>query len=94
MLTRRVKVILALASSSVGAFLTVWGFINFMLTVTTSALHFGIILGLALLALGISSLRSQREGGRRSRLLERASWLVHFNPSSLLCFNPSVIFIA
>ena len=69
MLTLRVKVILALASSSVGTFLTVWGFINFMFTGTSSALHFGIVLGLALLALGISSLRSQRKGGRWPRLL-------------------------
>jgi hypothetical protein len=69
MLTRRVKVILALASSSVGTFLTVGGFFNFMLTGSSSALRFGIVLGLALLALGISSLRSQRQGGRRPRLL-------------------------
>jgi len=69
MLTRRVKVILALSSSSVGTFLTVGGFLNFMLTGSTSALRFGIVLGLALLALGISSLRSQREGGRWPRLL-------------------------
>lgn len=69
MLTQRVKVILTLALSSVGTFLTVGGFLNFMLTGSTSALRFGIVLGLALLALGISSLRSQREGGRRPRLL-------------------------
>jgi hypothetical protein len=35
-----------------------------MLTGRTSALRFGIILGLALLAAGISSLRMQRNGGR------------------------------
>eukprot|EP00267_Zea_mays_P056473 XP_023156509.1 uncharacterized LOC100273380 isoform X1 [Zea mays] len=52
-----------------GTFLTVGGFLNFMLAGSTSALRFGIILGLALLALGISSLRSQRDGGRRPRLL-------------------------
>jgi len=40
-----------------------------MLTGSTSAIRFGIVLGFALLALGISSLRSQREGGRRPRLL-------------------------
>ncbi|CAL4946817.1 unnamed protein product [Urochloa decumbens] len=51
-----------------GTFLTVGGFLNFMLTGSTSALRFGIVLGFALLALGISSLRSQR-GGRRPRLL-------------------------
>ncbi|PWZ58422.1 Protein FATTY ACID EXPORT 3, chloroplastic [Zea mays] len=52
-----------------GTFLTVGGFLNFMLTGSTSALRFGIVLGLALLTLGISSLRSHREGDRRSRLL-------------------------
>ncbi|CAD6236203.1 unnamed protein product [Miscanthus lutarioriparius] len=52
-----------------GTFLTVGGFLNFMLTGSTSALRFGIVLGLALLALGISSLRSQRKGGRWPRLL-------------------------
>jgi hypothetical protein len=40
-----------------------------MLTGRTSAIRFGIILGFALLAMGISSLRSQRAGGRRPRLL-------------------------
>ncbi|WVZ68381.1 hypothetical protein U9M48_017327 [Paspalum notatum var. saurae] len=52
-----------------GTFLTVGGFLNFMLTGRTSAIRFGIVLGSALLALGISSLRSHREGGRRPRLL-------------------------
>ncbi|KAL6616298.1 hypothetical protein ACP70R_038568 [Stipagrostis hirtigluma subsp. patula] len=52
-----------------GTCLTVGGFLNFMLTGNTSAIRFGIILGFALLALGISSLRSQREGGRQPRLL-------------------------
>ncbi|KAL6853768.1 hypothetical protein ACP4OV_019797 [Aristida adscensionis] len=52
-----------------GTCLTVGGFLNFMLTGNTSAIRFGIILGSALLALGISSLRSQREGGRQPRLL-------------------------
>jgi hypothetical protein len=66
--TGRIKVAHALALSPVGTFLTVGGFFNFMLTGSTSALRFGIVLGFALLALGISSLRSQR-GGRRSRLL-------------------------
>ena len=67
MLTGRVKVILA--SPFVGTFLTVGGFLNFMLTGSTSVLRFGIVLGLALLTLGISSLRSHREGDRRPRLL-------------------------
>uniref|UniRef100_A0A0D9V781 Uncharacterized protein n=1 Tax=Leersia perrieri TaxID=77586 RepID=A0A0D9V781_9ORYZ len=52
-----------------GTFLTVGGFLNFMLTGKVSAIRFGIVLGFALLALGISSLRSQRAGGRRPRLL-------------------------
>ncbi|CAO1944614.1 unnamed protein product [Urochloa humidicola] len=52
-----------------GTFLTVGGFLNFMLTGSTSAIRFGIVFGFALLALGISSLRSQREGGRRPRIL-------------------------
>ncbi|KAL5683172.1 hypothetical protein ACJX0J_009557, partial [Zea mays] len=58
-----------LASSYVGTFLTVGGFLNFMLTGSTYALRFGIVLGLALLTLGISSLRSHRESDRRPRLL-------------------------
>ena len=68
-LTGRVTVFHALALSPVGTFLTVGGFLNFMLTGSTSAIRFGIVLGFALLALGISSLRSQREGGRWPRLL-------------------------
>ncbi|XP_062207274.1 protein FATTY ACID EXPORT 3, chloroplastic-like [Phragmites australis] len=52
-----------------GTFLTVGGFLNFMLTGSTSALRFGVVLGFALLVLGISSLRSQKERGRPSRLL-------------------------
>ncbi|CAM0883057.1 unnamed protein product [Alopecurus aequalis] len=54
---------------SYGTFLTVGGFLNFMLTGSVSAIRFGFVLGFALLALGISSLRSQRAGGRQSRLL-------------------------
>ncbi|KAM0844559.1 hypothetical protein ACQ4PT_056963 [Festuca glaucescens] len=52
-----------------GTYLTVGGFLNFMLTGSVSALRFGFVLGFALLALGISSLRSQRAGGRQPRLL-------------------------
>ncbi|VAH81083.1 unnamed protein product [Triticum turgidum subsp. durum] len=54
---------------SFGTLLTVGGFLNFMLTGSTSAIRFGFVLGFALLALGISSLRSQRAGGRQPRLL-------------------------
>jgi hypothetical protein len=53
----------------VGTYLTVGGFLNFMLTGSVSALRFGFVLGFALLALGISSLRTQRAGGRQPRLL-------------------------
>ncbi|KAL5229028.1 hypothetical protein ABZP36_017293 [Zizania latifolia] len=52
-----------------GTFLTVGGFLNFMLTGSISSIRFGFVLGFALLALGISSLRSQRIGRRRPRLL-------------------------
>ncbi|XP_051227087.1 protein FATTY ACID EXPORT 3, chloroplastic [Lolium perenne] len=52
-----------------GTYLTVGGFLNFMLTGSVSALRFGFVLGFALLALGISSLRTQRAGGRQPRLL-------------------------
>jgi hypothetical protein len=53
----------------VGTYLTVGGFLNFMLTGSVSAIRFGFVLGFALLALGISSLRSQRASGRQPRLL-------------------------
>lgn len=52
-----------------GTFLTIGGFLNFMLTGSVSAIRFGFVLGFALLALGVSSLRSQRAGGRQPRLL-------------------------
>ncbi|KAJ4978133.1 hypothetical protein NE237_008913 [Protea cynaroides] len=45
-----------------GALLCLGGFLSFMLTGSTSAIRFGIILGGTLLALSISSLRSWREG--------------------------------
>ncbi|PKA51126.1 hypothetical protein AXF42_Ash010566 [Apostasia shenzhenica] len=45
-----------------GAFLTIGGFLNFMLTGSISAIRFGVILGSALLALSISSLRSWKSG--------------------------------
>ncbi|XP_066312799.1 protein FATTY ACID EXPORT 3, chloroplastic-like [Miscanthus floridulus] len=74
-----------------GTFLTVGGFLNFMLTGSTSALRFGIVLGLALLALGISSLRSQREGGRWPRLLVKGqaaiASVIFFREFSVLLQN-------
>lgn len=45
-----------------GAFLAVGGFLSFMLTGSVSAVRFGVILGSALLALSISSLRSWKHG--------------------------------
>jgi len=74
-----------------GTFLTVGGFFNFMLTGSSSALRFGIVLGLALLALGISSLRSQRQGGRRPRLLVKGqaaiASVIFFREFSVLLQN-------
>ncbi|CAM8964708.1 unnamed protein product [Rhodiola kirilowii] len=46
-----------------GAGLTVGGFLIFMLTGSVSAIRFGIILGGALLALSIHSLKSWKKGG-------------------------------
>ncbi|KAJ6841748.1 protein FATTY ACID EXPORT 3, chloroplastic [Iris pallida] len=45
-----------------GAFLAVGGFLYFMLTGSISAIRFGVVLGTALLALSISSLRSWKSG--------------------------------
>ncbi|GJM92726.1 hypothetical protein PR202_ga09220 [Eleusine coracana subsp. coracana] len=71
-----------------GTFLSVGGFLDFMLTGRTSALRFGIILGLALLAVSISSLRSQRDSGRQPRLLLKGqaaiATVIFFRELSLL----------
>ncbi|KAG0466506.1 hypothetical protein HPP92_018086 [Vanilla planifolia] len=45
-----------------GAFLAIGGFLNFMVTGSIPAIRFGIILGSALLALSILSLRSWKSG--------------------------------
>ncbi|XP_026660156.1 protein FATTY ACID EXPORT 3, chloroplastic-like [Phoenix dactylifera] len=45
-----------------GTFLAIGGFLHFMVTGSIPAIRFGIILGTALLALGISSLRSWKSG--------------------------------
>ncbi|XP_073114503.1 protein FATTY ACID EXPORT 3, chloroplastic [Elaeis guineensis] len=45
-----------------GTFLAIGGFLHFMLTGSIPAIRFGIILGTALLALSISSLRSWKNG--------------------------------
>ncbi|XP_042514946.1 protein FATTY ACID EXPORT 3, chloroplastic [Macadamia integrifolia] len=45
-----------------GALLSLGGFLTFMLTGSTSAIRFGVILGGTLLALSVSSLRSWRAG--------------------------------
>jgi len=83
-----------------GTFLTVGGFLNFMLTGSTSAIRFGIVLGCALLALGISSLRSQREGGRRPRLLLKGqaaiASVIFFREFSVLlksCWFPKLFMV-
>ncbi|XP_006644917.3 protein FATTY ACID EXPORT 3, chloroplastic [Oryza brachyantha] len=73
---------------SFGTFLTVGGFLNFMLTGSTSAIRFGIVLGFALLAMGISSLRSQRAGGRRPRLLLKGQAAI----ASIIFFRELLIF--
>ncbi|XWS35418.1 hypothetical protein CRYUN_Cryun21dG0124600 [Craigia yunnanensis] len=45
-----------------GFILSVWGFLSFMLTGSISSIRFGVILGGALLALSISSLKSYKRG--------------------------------
>ncbi|ONK61775.1 uncharacterized protein A4U43_C08F33460 [Asparagus officinalis] len=53
-----------------GAFLSIGGFLWFMLTGSTSAIRFGVILGSALLALSVASLRSWKSGQSSERLLK------------------------
>ncbi|KAJ6806385.1 protein FATTY ACID EXPORT 3, chloroplastic [Iris pallida] len=53
-----------------GAFLAVGGFLSFMLTGSISAIRFGVILGSALLALSISSLRSWKSGEPTEKFLQ------------------------
>ncbi|KAK1270687.1 hypothetical protein QJS04_geneDACA005826 [Acorus gramineus] len=64
-----------------GAFLSVGGFLSFMLTGSISAIRFGVILGGALLALSILSLRSYKSGQSSS---------VHLKGQAAIAF---VIFI-
>ncbi|XVF29721.1 hypothetical protein REPUB_Repub15cG0146700 [Reevesia pubescens] len=45
-----------------GFILSVWGFLSFMLTGSTSGIRFGVILGGALLVFSISSLKSYKRG--------------------------------
>lgn len=45
-----------------GIFLSLGGFLSFMVTGSTSAIRFGVILGGALLFLSVSSLRSYKQG--------------------------------
>lgn len=52
-----------------GALLSFGGFLSFMITGSISALRFGVILGGALLALSISSLRSWKKGESSSMAL-------------------------
>ncbi|KAK1265385.1 hypothetical protein QJS04_geneDACA017008 [Acorus gramineus] len=53
-----------------GAFLSVGGFLSFMLTGSLSAIRFGVVLGGALLALSVSSLRSYKSGQPSSVFLK------------------------
>ncbi|GAA0159851.1 hypothetical protein LIER_16541 [Lithospermum erythrorhizon] len=53
-----------------GALLSVGGFLSFMLTGSIPAMRFGVILGGALLALSISSLRSWKKGASSSLALK------------------------
>lgn len=46
----------------VGLLLSLGGFLSFMVTGSISAIRFGVILGGTLLALSVSSLRSQNRG--------------------------------
>lgn len=54
----------------IGAFLSIGGFLSFMLTGSISAIRFGVILGSALLALSIASLRSWKSGQSSDLLLK------------------------
>ncbi|XP_074311923.1 protein FATTY ACID EXPORT 3, chloroplastic-like isoform X1 [Silene latifolia] len=53
-----------------GTILSAGGFLNFMITGSTSALRFGVILGGILLALSVSSLRSWKKGQSTERALK------------------------
>lgn len=53
-----------------GAFLAAEGFLSFMFTGSTAAIRFGIILGGALLALSVSSLKEWKKGKTSSLLLK------------------------
>lgn len=56
-----------------GAILSVGGFLSFMVTGSIPAIRFGVILGGALLAFSISSLRSWRKGESSSLALKGQS---------------------
>ncbi|KAJ8647781.1 hypothetical protein MRB53_000804 [Persea americana] len=53
-----------------GLFLSVGGFLSFMLTGSIPAIRFGVVLGGALLALSIASLRSWRRGEASASLIK------------------------
>jgi len=57
-------------SCSAGTLLSAGGFLYFMLSGSTAALRFGVVLGGALLALSVSSLRSWRSGESTSLALK------------------------
>lgn len=67
-----------------GLFLSVGGFLSFMLTESISAIRFGVILGGALLALSIASLRSWNRGEASASLLkgQAGKWSFKFQFTS------------
>ncbi|RWW83163.1 hypothetical protein BHE74_00008339 [Ensete ventricosum] len=75
-----------------GSFLVVGGFIYFILTGSIPAIRFGVILGTAILALSVSSLRSWKNGKATSLLLigQTAISSIIFCRQWLLCSEVKV----
>ncbi|XP_050213593.1 protein FATTY ACID EXPORT 3, chloroplastic [Mercurialis annua] len=84
-----------------GFFLSIGGFLSFMLTGSISAIRFGVILGAALLALSVSSLKSFQKGEHNSGALKGQTAIAAiiflreigflFKSASLFSFFPTVI---
>ncbi|XP_058110656.1 protein FATTY ACID EXPORT 3, chloroplastic [Magnolia sinica] len=75
-----------------GALLSIGGFLSFMLTGSISAIRFGVILGGALLALSISSLRSWKHGEASAPFLKgqaAIAVIIFIRELRLLCQRPS-----
>jgi len=70
--------------SMAGAFLSIGGFLSFMLTGSISAIRFGVILGSALLALSVASLRSWKSGKSSELLLKGQAGQLYLLISSYL----------